>query len=85
MNVIEWKEKNLLNPSQFAKKVKVGRATVQRVIKNGNISVYQIGKEKNIFIDYEQWKDYPFDESKKRFQKITPEPIKQVVKKAAKK
>jgi len=61
-----------LNPSQFAKKLGVSKSTISELIKKGKISVIQIGFAKHNFIDYEKWKDYKFDQSKKR--NITSQP-----------
>lgn len=55
------REKTLLTVPEFAKKIGVNKVSVFRHIKQGFIIPVMIGMEKNLFIDYSDYRDYKFD------------------------
>lgn len=67
MSKIDHREKSLLSILDFAKKKKCTRAAVYHHINNtGNISPVYIGMNKAMFIDWNEYKDFKFDDNAKR-------------------
>ncbi len=60
------REKSLLSVAAFAKKKKVSRQAVYLQIKNLNITPVLIGMDKDTYIDWNDYRDYIFDNNFKR-------------------
>lgn len=67
MSKIDHREKNLISIADFAKVKGCTRQAVHYQIKKANaiVPVY-IGKNKYPFIDWNQYKDFQFDDNAKR-------------------
>lgn len=66
MSKIDHREKSLISLSDYAKKKNVVRHAIYYHVKTtGKITPVYIGLNKYPFIDWNEYKDFPFDDNKK--------------------
>lgn len=66
MSKLIHRETSLIRVSSFGKKKNVSRNAVWMHIKTGLIETVLIGMDKEVYIDWKQYKNYQFNENFKR-------------------
>ncbi len=51
----------LITPAQYAKEMDVARVTVYSHLRDGKIEVILVGRNKDIYIDFNVYKDHVFE------------------------